>query len=98
MNMQAMMQQAQKLQKDIEKIKKEIENKEFSVTKSFVEVKMMGNKKLTSIKILMEEIEKDNVEITEDLILVAVNELQETIDREMGQNMAKFGPGINNLL
>ena len=44
MNIQAMMKQAQKLQKEMLQTKSEIDNKTFEITKSFMSLKMKGNK------------------------------------------------------
>lgn len=97
MNIQAMMKQAQKLQKDMMNAKKEIDETEFECTKSFVTVKAMGNKKIKSIKIDMESISKDEVEMVEDLILVAVNELMDKIDKETEKKMGKYTQGMPGL-
>ena len=97
MNIQAMMKQAQKLQKDMMNAKKEIDETEFDCTKSFVTVKAMGNKKIKSIKIDMESISKDEVEMVEDLMLVAVNELMDKIDKETEKKMGKYTQGMPGL-
>lgn len=97
MNIQAMMKQAQKLQKDMMNAKKEIDETEFVCTKSFVTVKAMGNKKIKSIKIDMESISKDEVEMVEDLMLVAVNELMDKIDKETENKMGKYTQGMPGL-
>lgn len=97
MNIQAMMKQAQKLQKDMMNAKKEIDETEFECTKSFVTVKAMGNKKIKSIKIDMESISKDEVEMIEDLMLVAVNELMDKIDKETEKKMGKYTQGMPGL-
>ncbi len=97
MNIQAMMKQAQKLQKDMMNAKKEIDETEFECTKSFVTVKAMGNKKIKSIKIDMESISKDEVEMVEDLMLVAVNELMDKIDKETEKKMGKYTQGMPGL-
>ena len=49
--MQAMMQQAQKMQKEIMKTKGEIDQKLYNSKQSLVEVEMRGNKEITKIKI-----------------------------------------------
>ena len=49
MNIQSMLQQAQKMQKDMEKIKKEIEEKIYVCEKSFVKDETKGTKKLLKI-------------------------------------------------
>lgn len=97
MNIQAMMKQAQKLQKDMMNAKKEIDETEFECTKSFLTVKAMGNKKIKSIKIDMENISKDEIEMVEDLILVAVNELMDKIDKETEKKMGKYTQGMPGL-
>ena len=97
MNIQAMMKQAQKLQKDMMNAKKEIDETEFECTKSFLTVKAMGNRKIKSIKIDMENISKDEMEMVEDLILVTVNELMDKIDKETEKKMGKYTQGMPGL-
>ena len=97
MNIQAMMKQAQKLQKDMMEAKKEIDETVFESTKSFVTIKAKGNKKIESIKIDIEEIGKDEIEVVEDLILVTLNELMEKIDAETEQKMGKYTQGMPGL-
>ncbi len=97
MNIQAMMKQAQKLQKDMMNAKKEIDETVFENTKSFVAVKAKGNKKIESIKIDIEKIEKDELEMVEDLILVTINELMDKIDDETEKKMGKYTQGMPGL-
>lgn len=97
MNIQAMMKQAQKLQKDMMNAKKEIDETEFECTKSFVTVKAMGNKKIKSVKIDMESISNDEVEMVEDLIIVTINELMDKIDKETEKKMGKYTQGMPGL-
>ena len=51
MNMQAMMKQAQALQKEMIKTKKEIDSTEFAAENEFVKVVLMGDKTISSINI-----------------------------------------------
>lgn len=97
MNIQAMMKQAQKLQKDMMDTKAEIDATEFEVSKSFVNIKAKGNKKITSIKLNIENIEKDDLETVEDLILVTINELMDKIDTTVESKMGKFSQGMPGL-
>ena len=48
MNIQAMMKQAQKMQKDMMNAKEEIDNTVFTAKSSFVTVEVMGNKEIKS--------------------------------------------------
>ena len=91
MNMQAMMQQAQKLQRDMLKAKNEVESKTFTSTQSFVTVEMKGTKEVTSVVIDSEKLDKEDIEILQDLICLAVNENIKNIDKEMESKLGKFG-------
>ena len=96
MNMQAMLKQAQALQKDMLKAKEEIDNKEFTGESSFVKVTMLGTKELKNIKIDMKQLDEDDIEALEDMIVVAVNNASKQIDEETEKKMGKFGniPGL----
>lgn len=98
MNIQAMMQQAEKLQKEILNTKKEIEDKTFSIKKEIVNVEVNGKKKIQKIEINKANFQIEDLEILEDMILLAINELFETIDKEMEQKLNKFGPGIKGMI
>ena len=74
MNMQAMMQQAQKLQRDMMKAKNEIDEKKFTSTQGFLTIEMKGTKEVASVKIDKENLDKDDIEMLEDLISLAVND------------------------
>ena len=76
-NMNNLMKQAQKLQKQMEDMQKEMETKEFeaSVGGGAVVVKANGKKEIISINIKPEVVDPDDVEMIEDLILSAVNEV-----------------------
>ena len=90
MNIQAMMKQAQKLQKDMMNAKKEIDETEFESSKSFVTIKATGNKKITSVKIDVQSVEQEEIEMIEDLILVTVNELMNKIDAETEKKLVNI--------
>ena len=63
MNIQAMMKQAQKLQKDMMKEKNEIDDMEFTGKSSFVTITMKGTKEVTKVKIDTDKIETDEIEM-----------------------------------
>ena len=83
MNMQALMRQAQNLQKDMLKVQEEIEKKEFEGESSLV-----IDKSVT--------LEKDDIEMLEDMITVALNNTFKKVDDYREQKMSKFGniPGL----
>ena len=90
MNIQAMMKQAQKMQKDMMNAKEEIDNSVFEGKSSFVTVEMKGNKELTKVKIDTDNIESDEIEMLEDMILVAVNEASKKVDEMTDQKMGNI--------
>ena len=97
MNMQAMMQQAQKLQRDMMKAKNEIDEKKFTSTQGFLTIEMKGNKEVTSVKIDKENLDKYDIEMLEDLISLAVNDNVKKIEKETESKMGKFG-GLSGLM
>lgn len=97
MNMQAMMQQAQKLQRDMMKAKNEIDEKTFTSTQGFLTIEMKGTKEVTCVKIDKENLDKDDIEMLEDLISLAVNDNVKKIEKETESKMGKFG-GLSGLM
>ena len=97
MNIQAMMKQAQKLQKDMMSAKEEIDNKVFIGKSSMVTVEIMGNKLVKKVKIEAENLESDDLEILEDMVLVAINDAMRQIDKETEEKMGKYTQGMPGL-
>ncbi len=95
MNMQAMMAQAQKLQKDIMAKKEEINNQEFSEKNDFVEIVVMGNKKIK--KITINKNSAEDLETLEDMILIAYNKALEKVEKETERVLGAYG-SLNGLI
>ena len=87
MNIQAMMKQAQKLQNDMMKEKSQIDEKVFEGKSSFVTVKMKGTKDVIEVKIDADNLEKDDIEMLQDMILVAVNDAVKKVDKDEERNL-----------
>lgn len=94
MNIQAMMQQVKKMQKEMMEEKSKIDTKIFEAESSLVKVSMKGTKELISVKINAEKIEKDEVEMLEDMILIAINDVIKKIDEETEKNLGKHTKGM----
>ena len=74
MNIQAMMKQAQKMQKDLMNKQAEIEKMEFETKQGFVTVKMNGKKEVVSLKIDLDaDFKSDDKDILEDMIKIGKN-------------------------
>ena len=95
MNIQAMMKQAQQLQKKMMDDKKAIDEKIFEGKSSLVTITMTGDKKTKSVKIAASEI--DDIEMLEDMILLAFNDVISKIDKEMEDKMGKYTQGMPGL-
>lgn len=75
-NMMNLMKQAEKVKQDLEKKQEEAKQMEFSATSGggAVKVKVSGSRQLKEISISEEIVDKEEVEMLQDLILVAVND------------------------
>ncbi len=97
MNIQAMMKQAQKLQKDMMDVKKEIDSTEFVGESSLVKVTVKGTKEVVNVEIdKSNPLDADDLELLEDMIMVAINEANKKVDEATEKKMGKFGniPGL----
>ena len=79
------------------KAKNEIDEKKFTSTQGFLTIEMKGNKEVTSVKIDKENLDKDDIEMLEDLISLAVNDNVKKIEKETESKMGKFG-GLSGLM
>ena len=88
MNMQAIMRQAQQMQSDIMKIQKELEKTEYEGNSSLVTVVLNGKKEMLKLTIKdKENLNSDDMDILEDMIVVAFNEAMKKVDEEIFNKM-----------
>ncbi len=90
MNIQSMMKQAQKIQDEMLKEKENIDQKDFIGKSSFVEVILKGNKTISNVKINQEKLEKEDIEMLEDMLVVAINDAMKQIDIEVDEKLGKY--------
>ena len=98
MNIQAMMKQAQKIQKEMMNAKEEIDNTIYEGISSFVKIKMKGSKELIEVIIEKEQLEKDEIEMLQDMIVVAINNAIKEIDKETEKKLGKYTNGLGGIL
>ena len=83
MNMQQMIAQAQKMQRELKKAMAELAQKEFVISKGgAVKVTVMGNKEVKAIEIDKDAFDEDNREMVQDMIALAINEALTQIEEE----------------
>lgn len=98
-NMNNLMKQAQRMQRQLEENQKSLEEKEFTATAGggAVEVKVNGKREILAVTLSPEVVDPDDVEMLQDLIVAAVNEAIRKVDEETASNMAKLTGGMGGL-
>ena len=96
-NMQGMLKQAQKMQAQIAQVQAQLEEKEHTVSVGggAVEVVMSGNKELKALTIKPEVVDPEDIEMLQDLVISAVNEVIREIEDESAKEMEKISGGMN---
>lgn len=96
-NMNNLIKQAQKLQKQLEDMRVELEQKtvEASSGGGAVVAVANGKKQIVDIKIKQEVVDPDDVEMLQDLVLAAVNEALNKAEEMMATEMGKITGGLN---
>ena len=95
-NMNNLMKQAQKMQRQMEEGQKELEAKEFSAKAGggAVEVTVSGKKEVLRVQLSQEVVDPDDIEMLQDLILAAVNGAIKLADDETNKAMSKLQGGM----
>lgn len=96
-NMQKQLQQAQAMQRQIEQIQAELEEKEFTATAGggAISVTASGSKEIKNLVIDKEVVDPDDVEMLQDLIVAAVNEVMRQVEEASETEMSKITGGLN---
>ena len=99
--MQKQLQQMQAMQRKMEVLQAEIEEKEVTTTAGggAVTVTVSGKKEVTDLVLKPEVVDPEDIEMLQDLIMVAVNEglrqIEEISNREIGKLTGGLGiPGL----
>ncbi|HBS02571.1 MAG TPA: nucleoid-associated protein, YbaB/EbfC family [Firmicutes bacterium] len=80
--MQQMIQQAQRMQRELQKAHAELESKEFKVEKNgMVEAIVLGNRSIKSLRIDKDALDPENKEMLEEAIVLALNDAFEQINK-----------------
>ena len=99
-NMNQLMKQAQKMQKQMEETTKALEESTYEATAGggVVKVVVSGKKEVVSVHLEEEVVDPDDVEMLEDLLVAAVNEALDKVDEASAASMSKFTGGMYGLL
>jgi len=102
-DIQGVMQQAKKMQEEVENVKRELANKTVTAESGggFVSAVMTGNNRLVSIKIAPELLGQNDISMIEDLVVAAVNRAIEKSSQLVSDEMSRVKsmlpsiPGLN---
>lgn len=96
-NMNNLMKQAQKMQKQMQEAQEGLDTQMFEATVGggVVKATVSGKKELAKITIQKDAVDPDDVEMLEDLIVAAVNEAMRKADEEVNSQMSKYTGGLN---
>ena len=96
MNMQALMAQAQKMQREMQKKQAELEASTFEVTSAGGAIKILikGTRQIEKIDIDEDAIDPEDKEMLEDMIKVAVNEAIAVVDAAFDKLNASMTNGM----
>lgn len=98
MNMQSLMKQVQSMQKQMLDSKSKIEAKTFEGNSELVKVEMNGKREVLSVKIKDEELSSDDLEILEDMIVIAMNDALRKIEKEINDKLGSQAGTLGGLL
>ncbi len=96
-NMNNLMKQAQRMQRQMEENQKELETKEFTAKAGggAVEVTVTGKKEITKVKLSEEVVDPEDIEMLEDLVMAAANEALRMAEEAGAEIMNKMTGGLN---
>jgi hypothetical protein len=98
MNIQNMIKQAQKMQSDIMNKKEEINKKIFPGKSEMVYVEVNGKKEIIKVEIKNKDaFDKDDLEILEDMILIALNDAFKGVDAEIQSKLGNVASGLPDI-
>lgn len=95
-NMNNLMKQAQRMQRQMEEGQKELETKEFTASAGggAVEVTVSGKKEVLRVKLTEEVVDPEDIEMLQDLIVAATNEALKQADQANEALMGKMTGGL----
>ena len=98
-NMNNLMKQAQRMQRQMEEGQKELETKEFVAAAGGGAVKatVSGKKELLKIVLNEEVVDSEDVEMLQDLIVAAVNEALRKAEEASNELMGKMTGGLGGM-
>ena len=95
-NMQGMMKQVQKMQKEMVQAQDKLNETEFTgtATNELVKVVFTGDRRMKDLQINEGVVDPEDIEMLQDLVIMAVNDVLAKIDVETKKTMGKYTKGL----
>ncbi|HWL26111.1 MAG TPA: YbaB/EbfC family nucleoid-associated protein [Ureibacillus sp.] len=96
-NMQGMMKKMQKMQKEMMQAQEELNAREFEGTAGggMVKVTLNGQREVLGVNLDPSVVDPDDVEMLQDLVVVAINDALKKVEETTASTMGKFTQGLN---
>ena len=86
-----------KLQKDMMNTQEEIRNMSFTGKASNVSVTIKGTGEVTEVKFDIEDFDKDDIEMLQDMTMLAFNDAKKQLDKTTEEKMGPYTKGMPGL-
>lgn len=96
-NMQGMMKKMQKMQKEMVQAQEELNTKEFegAAGGGMVKITINGQREVLKVNLDPSVVDPEDVEMLEDLLVVATNDALKKVEETTNATMGKFTQGLN---
>jgi len=94
MDMQRLMQQAQQMQRKLAKIEEELDATIYEGKNNGVEVKVNGKNEVTEVSIDEDLLDKENKDMLQDMVMLAVNDAQAKAKADREAKMGSVTQGV----
>ncbi|MGE7954868.1 YbaB/EbfC family nucleoid-associated protein [Lysinibacillus xylanilyticus] len=96
-NMQGMMKKMQKMQKEMMEAQESLNAEQFEGVAGggMVKVAVTGQREIVEVNLDPSVVDPDDIEMLQDLIVVAANEALKKVDEKTNATMGKFTQGMN---
>lgn len=98
MNMQNIMAQAQRMQREIAKKQEEIYKTSFTGTSEWVKVTMLGDKTIEKIEIIYTGDLNEDKDLLADMITIAMNNALKEINKEIEKKLGSYSNMLGGLM
>ncbi|GLC90580.1 YbaB/EbfC family nucleoid-associated protein [Lysinibacillus piscis] len=96
-NMQGMMKKMQKMQKEMMEAQEALNAEQFigAAGGGMVQVTVTGQREVVEVNLDASVVDPEDIEMLQDLIVVATNEALKKVDEKTNSTMGKFTQGLN---